>query len=203
VGNVLDNNSAYLTDSIYLSKIMGKKHGEVARIIRKLLVVDGDFSKEVHEFSQEYRGNNYSAYKLTTLASMIVLSSLTSDKARHLKRAIFSSMSSAIGLEHIKSLIEAIDNFEIPDDLCDLSVYAIRNEATGAIKLGISRNPEARLKQLQTGCDGILVLVAVKHAPQRFADEAILHEKYESKRIRGEWFLIDEECNDDFLGVSQ
>jgi hypothetical protein len=91
----------------------------------------------------------------------------------------------------LKAVLEALQDFETPDDLPEMFVYAIRNTVTGNIKLGISRNPDVRLKQLQTGNDCRLELVAYRPAHNRFSDERALHIENNSNRISGEWFSGD------------
>ena len=91
-------------------------------------------------------------------------------------------------IEDMDSVIKALNDFEVPDDLPDMFVYAIRNKDTGNLKIGISRNPESRLKQLQIGCDGILELVSIRPAENRYADEKRLHNENKEHRIHGEWF---------------
>jgi BRO family, N-terminal domain/Meiotically up-regulated gene 113 len=88
----------------------------------------------------------------------------------------------------LRVILESLKTFEVPDDIPDMYVYAIRNTVTGNVKLGISRNPEARVKQLQIGNDCKLELVAYQKAYNRFADERALHIANQSKRIIGEWF---------------
>ena len=85
-------------------------------------------------------------------------------------------------------IIRALEDFETPDDLPDMYVYAIREVDTRKVKLGISRDPERRLKCLQTGNSSRLELVAYRKAHHRFADEAALHKEADSHRLRGEWF---------------
>ena len=85
-------------------------------------------------------------------------------------------------------LIEALNEFEVPEDLPDMYVYAIREKDTGHIKIGISKDPQARLRQMQTGNSSDLELVAYKKAENRFADEKAAHAAFDRYRIRGEWF---------------
>jgi len=92
-------------------------------------------------------------------------------------------------LEDFSLIQEALNNFEVPDDIPDMYVYAIKNTSTGNIKLGISKNPEQRLKQLQTGCDGKLELVAYRKAVNGFKDEQLLHIENKQYNIHGEWFV--------------
>lgn len=91
-------------------------------------------------------------------------------------------------IRDVKHILESLQNFEIPDDLPDMFVYAIREKDTGNVKLGISRDPHARLSQLQTGNSHELELVAYRKAENRFADERIIHADAEAYRLRGEWF---------------
>ena len=87
-----------------------------------------------------------------------------------------------------KEVIAALEDFEIPENLPTMYVYAIRNKHTGRIKLGISENPERRLKELQTGNDCELELLAYREAANRFKDEKAIHDKHQHLRVRGEWF---------------
>ncbi len=98
-------------------------------------------------------------------------------------------------IKDTNSIIEALNNFEVPDDLPDMYVYAIKNTDTGNIKLGISKNPEQRLKQLQTGCDGKLELVAYRKADNRYQDELQLHTENKQYAIHGEWFTEEAKFN--------
>ena len=87
-----------------------------------------------------------------------------------------------------KEAIAALEDFEIPENLPTMYVYAIRNKHTGRIKLGISENPERRLKELQIGNDCELELLAYREAANRFKDEKAIHNRHQHLRVRGEWF---------------
>ena len=66
------------------------------------------------------------------------------------------------------------------------SVYFIANSRSGAIKIGHSINPVARLKGLQTASPDILTILG--HAPGTVADEHRLHLSLQRHRLQGEWF---------------
>lgn len=91
-------------------------------------------------------------------------------------------------VDDFNAVMSAFEDFEVPEDLAEVYIYAIRNTDTGNLKLGISRDPEQRLKSLQIGCDGKLVLVAYRKAENRFADERVLHKLHAEGHVRGEWF---------------
>ena len=73
---------------------------------------------------------------------------------------------------------------KLRDDL-----YLIQSSNTGMIKIGRSKTPSKRLKQLQTGNPNKLKLVA------SFKDqgwmEKNLHERLKDYRQEGEWFSHD------------
>lgn len=91
-------------------------------------------------------------------------------------------------INDFRGVLDALNSFEVPDDLPDLFVYAIQEVETGRIKLGISRDPQQRLMQLQTGNSQKLKLIASRKAVNRFADERALHTEARAHHIHGEWF---------------
>ena len=72
----------------------------------------------------------------------------------------------------IRHALNTIKAFEMPDDLPDMCVYAIRECDTGNIKMGISRDPEQRLKQMQADNNVSLYLVGYCVTKNRFKDSA-------------------------------
>ena len=146
--------------------------------------------------------NNTSSNGVTQKRNMTIVNEsglysliLTSRKpaAKQFKKWLTSEVLPSIRDSY--NLIEALNNFEVPDDIPDMYVYAIKNKDTGNIKLGISKNPEQRLKQLQTGCDGKLELVAYKKADNGYRDELQLHLDNKQHAIHGEWFTEDAKFN--------
>ena len=83
-------------------------------------------------------------------------------------------------------------------------VYLIK-KSSGGIKIGVSKNPESRLKQLQTSCGEKLSIVArlpFKSRKQAFEFEKILHIKFSKYRIGGEWFkscILSKFCSSENL----
>ena len=88
----------------------------------------------------------------------------------------------------LNEILSALEAFDVPPGMENMYVYAMREADTGRIKLGISRDPEARLKQLQTGNSQRLELVAYRKASAGYQDEKELHLMNANRHIRGEWF---------------
>ena len=70
-------------------------------------------------------------------------------------------------------------------------IYLIQEGLQGNIKIGISQNPNDRIKQLQTGSSTPLRTLLVKEGTQK--DEEGLHKKFKKFQLKGEWFEPSEE----------
>ena len=69
-------------------------------------------------------------------------------------------------------------------------VYFFQGECGGAIKIGYSRDPEKRLRTIQTGYpDTIKILLII---PGTEKTEKILHKQFGKSRLKGEWFRPDD-----------
>jgi hypothetical protein len=165
-----------------IAELTGKRHDHVMTDIRKML---DELGLSSLDFSGKYRtdrGNEYECFNLPLSIAIMYLVRVSKNLGVKIMGEALKSFSVAT------EVLKALQDFEVPDDLPGLYVYAIRNTVTGNIKLGISRNPEARLKQLQTGNDCRLELVAMRPAAARFADEKALHNANAHARLSGEWF---------------
>ena len=78
-------------------------------------------------------------------------------------------------------------------------VYLIRSEETGMYKVGVSKHPKKRIKQLQTGNSEDLTLIHSfpSHYPHKV--EVALHNGYAPNKKRGEWFGLGLEEEFDFI----
>jgi predicted GIY-YIG superfamily endonuclease len=69
-------------------------------------------------------------------------------------------------------------------------IYFIQS-GYGAIKVGMAKNPEKRLANMQTSIPKSLRLLAAIPLPDRKSARALereLHDLFKDERIRGEWF---------------
>lgn len=69
-------------------------------------------------------------------------------------------------------------------------LYLIRCNSTDFYKIGLSKTPEERLQELQTGCPYPLTLIYKKAFRKAIKVERLLHKKYRNKRKTGEWFEL-------------
>ena len=66
-----------------------------------------------------------------------------------------------------------------------VSTYVVQRGDYGPVKIGKSGNPDARLRQLQTGCAEPLNLLGLIHDE---GAESELHDAFWAYRLEGEWF---------------
>lgn len=70
----------------------------------------------------------------------------------------------------------------------DRTIYLIRSKENGYYKIGISKNPQKRLKQLQTGNASELEIIHLYKTEYASKIEKTLHNLYSHNRLEGEWF---------------
>jgi len=70
-------------------------------------------------------------------------------------------------------------------------LYCIADN-NGSVKFGFSKDPERRVRSLQTGCAEELVLLESISVPEHSVREyeRLLHAEFAHLRCRGEWFAI-------------
>lgn len=88
------------------------------------------------------------------------------------------------------NILDLLKNLDIETaDVDDRYVYVAKEAVSGRYKIGISRDPEARIKQLNTGNPEQLILVhaylAIEH---RHVSETLAHSLFNEHRLKGEWF---------------
>ena len=71
-----------------------------------------------------------------------------------------------------------------------MSVYFVTCREAGAVKIGFSVDPSARLPEIQWGCPLPLTLEAIVPGP--IQEEKRFHRWFDDDRIVGEWFRLTE-----------
>ncbi len=71
-----------------------------------------------------------------------------------------------------------------------LKLYLIYAREVGRVKIGLSTDPEKRLRHLQTGSPVQLELFAFRSHRNAAIKEGELHTRFQHKRVAGEWFEL-------------
>lgn len=69
-------------------------------------------------------------------------------------------------------------------------IYLIQSLETSKYKIGVSKNPSKRIKQIQTGNGDDLKLVFQYESLHYKQIEKYLHNKYSYLKTRGEWYYL-------------
>ncbi len=170
--------------TLELATIFNKRHSDLLRDVRRIAK---QLSLNITQYENKYfldsnnqRGLTY--YELPLSLAITLCTGYSAEIRLHIAETLVQDTKT------LMTIVQALREFEIPDDLPDMYVYYIRNKDTGNVKIGISGNPGKRLKQLQTGCDGKLELIAVKKAENKFKDESTEHDRLQDHLLNGEWF---------------
>jgi len=75
-------------------------------------------------------------------------------------------------------------------------IYLIKDEGSGLVKVGYSKNPSKRLKALQTSSPSTLKLLATKEG--NYTTESKFHKAYQKDHIRGEWYRLSPQIMEDW-----
>ena len=70
------------------------------------------------------------------------------------------------------------------------SIYLIQSQEDGYYKIGVSKHPKKRVKQLQTGNSSELKLIETYQSEHANKIEKILHNQLLHCKKEGEWFDI-------------
>ena len=77
-------------------------------------------------------------------------------------------------------------------------VYILKT-SDDVYKIGVAKDVESRVRQLQTGSVEEITLVNKFLSEFPFKIESTLHRKYNSNRINGEWYYLTEENLNSFI----
>ncbi len=67
-------------------------------------------------------------------------------------------------------------------------IYLIKNTEESYYKIGVSKDPKKRIKELNTGNSAELVLVGMYETEYAYKIERTFHRRYSYLRKHGEWF---------------
>ena len=177
-----------VVSTLDIAKHFKKEHWIVLRALRNLECSKEFIKDNFIKSTYSNGGRNYPCY-LLTIKGFIFLTSAFTGSNLSLIREEFCNILSKV--QDAYKLFEALKNFEIPEDLPDMYIYVIQEEVSKAFKIGISKNPQVRLKQLQTGNSSKLSLIYTTKAESRFKDELELHKLFEEYKLQGEWFQLN------------
>lgn len=193
-GIVYARNGKTFTTSKKIAEVFQKKHKDVLKMI--------DQKKNGNQQSAQFcadhitetirvdlQGRTQREYELDDAGFSLIASVLSGDKSDEFKIkyiTAFDKMRESLNDLFKARIVESV----LPQDRRNRQfVYVIENMDNGAIKVGVAQDPEKRLAQLQTGNVSELCLVYQSYVcSNAFNIESLVHQHFEDKHIRGEWY---------------
>lgn len=193
MGNKIESKySNILLGTWLLSKGMNKIHSEVLKICRKykselMELQTGEtackkFIKRTIPREKGGKGGQPITEYLLNYNQLILFMSFS----RNLPSKV-SCTTKIIKASKIETVLRLFDSFDF-DGLDVRYVYAMQ-DSFGNIKIGISNNPERRLKEISANNSMPVKLLATKKCNlPRYQNETLCHHQAEDYLIKGEWF---------------
>jgi len=164
----------------------GKSHRNVTRAIKDL------------ECSDKFREENFSTgtytspqnkvfpcFNLTREGFFFLVMGFTGGQAASWRESCVSM----INIDGIVSISELINSIDIDFECDDKFIYIAVEEKSLRYKVGISKNPVARVAQLQVGNPERLILIhQYKASENGNQSEIIAHKLLKDHKLYGEWF---------------
>lgn len=79
------------------------------------------------------------------------------------------------------------------------SVYLMKMLSESNYKIGVSKNPKTRLKNIQTGNSSDVIIISCYESEYAHKIEKTLQRRYNSLNTRGEWFQLSIENEVNFI----
>lgn len=181
---VKNKSGELITTSKIISDVFGKAHRDTVRAINNL------------DCSEEFKVNNFKSSTYTTSQNkelecfdmtldgvLFLCMAFTGVKASLKREALLEAFKSSVSFNII---LDAISNIDIDDP--DLFIYIAQECESGRYKIGISKHPEKRVAQLNTGNPEVLHLIHQHKASDGFKEESAIHRMLENNSLNGEWF---------------
>lgn len=196
-GLVYSKNGTATTTSRKIAEVFGKSHKEVLRLIDdkfKSTAESAQFCADhiIENIYIDSRNRQQREHELDEQGFSYIALGLTGYKADEFKIKYinaFSKMRQALQKMVAARIVEDV----LPQDSRNRQyVYVIENTNNGAVKIGVAHDPEARLKQLQTGSvDELRIAYTSYLCSNAFQVESFMHQHFADSHIRGEWYQAD------------
>ena len=175
----ITTNSIIKMTSLEIAKLTGKPHKTVLTDLRSIK----DKYPNIKEIRKSIYKNSQGKCELFFLLShqaVILLMCKYSD---------LELIAKVLGSKNISDLVQTLQDLDTHDLPEDTYVYVATEFASGRHKIGISKDPESRVKELNIGNPQQFVLVHSYLATESvYQYKKLAHKISENEHIRSEWF---------------
>ncbi|MEA1877026.1 MAG: GIY-YIG nuclease family protein [Bacteroidota bacterium] len=182
ISDIVCQNNELRVGTWNISKAFCKMHSSLKDLIDKYKDFFNSFGKVLtRRVPIETAGRPVDEYLLNNHQVLFLMSLLRNN------HKIVDVKAKTIAAGSVMEILKALLEFDFGESQ-QRYVYAAQDES-GRIKIGISNNPEERIKNLNIGNADELELVFIREAEGvRYTDETLLHKQCARYNIRSEWF---------------
>lgn len=167
--------------TLIMSESFGREHYSLIELIGRYREQFKEISTLIERRVQKKAGRPVDEYMLTH-SQVVLLISLMRNNDRTME-----IMKSVLKTGDIIAAFEALRGFDT--DGIDVKFVYAAIDPRGRVKIGISNDPEKRVKSLNIGNADELTLIYTKRADlPGYQSEVQIHKECSQYRIRGEWF---------------
>lgn len=181
--------SVVFTSSIY--KLLGySEHRSLKRVVNNNIELFNEFGEvRVSDSQPGALGGRPSEEYCLNLNHLLLLTGISKNSKNSKKIEILPKVIDAYANASALAVFNMIQQMDLDEVQEDKFVYVAKESCSGRYKIGISSNPEARVKALNTGNPEKLVLIhAYLATDSGYKSESLAHAIYEKERLHGEWF---------------
>jgi len=161
------------------------EHRLLNRVITKNHDVLGDVIHQEYKPEKGGKGGRPEKTFLLTERQFLIVALMAVKHGAKLKGIIVDGLMG----KSVKEVINIISSMDIEDIPPDRYVYVAQESESGRYKIGISKDPERRIKELNIGNPEQLNLIHYfKSNGNKYESETLTHKMYEAHKLRSEWF---------------
>ena len=192
MSDLVENDGQKRVTTIQLADAMKIEHRAVVTLVKKYtseLAAFDPVNTGLIKISVTTAGRPAIGYRLN-LDQLFFIVGLFRNSPK--KIAVMRGIARAYATASLTAIFNQISEVDVHDLPADRYVYVMQESISKRYKIGISKDPERRLKELNTGNPEKLILVHAYLATDKgYQSEVLAHKLYELERIRSEWFRSD------------
>ena len=161
------------------------EHRLLIRVLTKHAGVLGHLSTEVCNPERGSKGGRPEKTYLLNERQFLLTALLASAPGAKIKSAVVDGLLN----KSVREVIEMVTSIDLEDIPPDRYVYVAQEAGSGRYKIGISKDPTRRIKELNIGNPEQLKLIHYfKSNGNKYESETLTHKMYAAHRLRSEWF---------------
>lgn len=172
--------------SVDIWQVLGyAEHRLLIRVLTKHAGVLGHLSTEVCKPERGSKGGRPEKTYLLNERQFLLTALLASATGAKIKSAVVDGLLN----KSVREVIEMVTSIDLEDIPPDRYVYVAQEAGSGRYKIGISKDPNRRIKELNIGNPEQLKLIHYfKSNGNKYESETLTHKMYAAHRLRSEWF---------------